>query len=103
MNTRMEQKCVLFSDDMSGPMMVMEYCADSLKEWLSRNKGMQLDGNTEECLITFSSDIAKGVAELHRHGVGVHGFILAQTKIYHLTNFPLTISSFPCEVYRLFA
>jgi len=52
---------------MPGPIMVLEMCDESLKDWLARRPSMNIDDL--EALLGFALNIARGVEHLHSHKV----------------------------------
>lgn len=50
-----------------GPVMVLEHCSMSLKDWLKNNK--RVTSEVLENMLTFTLNIARGVEHLHENNV----------------------------------
>jgi len=53
----------------AGPIMVLEMCEESLKNWLSQRSSLTTDDL--EAFLGFSLNIAHGVEHLHSNKVGI--------------------------------
>ena len=50
-----------------GPIILLEFCEPSLKDWLKSND--KVTDEVEDNMINFSTDVARGMSHLHQNGV----------------------------------